>query len=155
MYKFEEFRKLVTDVTVEMGQVRKGLFNRRFVTACMMACAHESLGGKYRKQLGDGPARGVLQIEKSTHDDVWQHSDTIHRVATVLGIEQDWSRVENDDRYSIFIMRHKFAMDPSAIPVDLFGIAEYTNRVWNGGDAGKATPTKYIDDYFAWERDEL
>lgn len=152
-YKFDEFRSLVTNVVTEMGQVRKGMFNVNFVTACMMACAHESLGGKYRRQLGGGPARGVLQIEKATHDDVWEHSDTIHEVAKALGIEKDWSRVEYDDRYSIFIMRHKFAMDSKRIPCDLFGIADYTKRVWNGD--GKATPTKYIDDYCAWERGEL
>ena len=34
--------------------------------------AQESLGGTYIKQLGNGPAHGVYQMEEATYIDIWR-----------------------------------------------------------------------------------
>lgn len=152
--KYETFKSLVTDVLVEMGQVRKGMFNRNAVELICMICAHESLGGVLRVQMGGGPARGVLQIEESTHDSIWDNSDTIGQTSSALGITRDWSRVEDGDRYSIFLARHLIAMDPHPIPNDVLGMRAYAKRVWNT-KAGKATAARYVSDWIAWRAGEL
>ena len=36
----------------------------------LLTAASESFGGKYLKQLGDGPALGVFQMEPATHSDL-------------------------------------------------------------------------------------
>ena len=152
--KYEDFKRQVGEVLTEMAQVRKGMFSRKAVELICMICAHESLGGVVRVQMGGGPARGVLQFEKPTHDSVWDNSDTIKQTSRVLGIERDWSHVEDGDRYSIFVARHLIAMDPHPIPSDPVGMSQYAKRVWNT-DAGKATPEKYLRDWQAWRAGEL
>jgi hypothetical protein len=63
-----------------------------------MICAHESLGGKHRRQIGGGPALGIFQIETVTHNSVWDNSDTIRARAQRYGIKEDVSKLETDDR---------------------------------------------------------
>jgi hypothetical protein len=143
------FEQLVTDVLKKMDTVRPGFYKHEAVQLLCMICAHESKGCKFRRQLGGGPARGVLQIEKETHDSVWNNSDTIDQVAKALGITRDWDNVVDDDVYSIFVGRHLIAMDPHKIPVDTIGLGDYAKRVWNT-ELGKATGQKYIDDWSRW-----
>jgi len=152
--KYETFRKQVIDVLIEMGQVRKGMFKPEAVELICMICAHESLGGVLRVQMGGGPARGVLQIEPDTHDSIWDNSDTIAQTSSALGITRDWSHVEDGDRYSIFLARHLIAMDPHPIPDDVLGMGAYAKRVWNT-EAGKATAARYVSDWIAWQAGEL
>ena len=147
--KYEAFKQQVTDVLIEMGQVRKGMYNPNAVELICMICAHESLGGVLRVQMGGGPARGVLQIEEPTHDSIWDNSDTIAQTSKALSIKRDWSRVEDGDRYSVFMARHLIAMDPHSIPSDVLGLGAYAKRVWNTSE-GKATAARYISDWMAW-----
>ena len=146
---YHEFKSLVTSVLLDMDRVRKGLYSVEAVELICMICAHESSGGKYRQQLGGGPARGVLQFEERTYNDVWANSDTIHQVARELEMHQSFCQVEHDDVHSIFVARHKIAMDTHAIPKSTRGMAEYAKRVWNS-ELGKATPEKYLHDYELW-----
>lgn len=152
--KYKDFKRLVGDTLIEMGQVRKGMYSRQAVELICMICAHESLGGVVRVQMGGGPARGVLQIEQPTHDSVWDNSDTIAQTSRALGIKRDWSRVEDGDRYSIFIARHLIAMDPNPLPWHAWELAQYAKRVWNT-EEGKATPEKYYNDWCSWRNGEL
>ena len=152
--KYEDFKRQVSDVLTEMGQVRRGMFKPNAVELICMICAHESLGGVLRVQMGGGPARGVLQLEEPTHDSIWDNSDTIEETSRALGITRDWSKVEHGDRYSIFMARHLIAMDPHPIPDDVLGMGAYAKRVWNTSE-GKATSARYISDWMAWRAGEL
>jgi len=50
-----------------------GLHSKKAESMLVYIMASESLGGKYRRQKGGGPALSVYQIERATHDDIWKN----------------------------------------------------------------------------------
>lgn len=50
-----------------------GLHNESAVQLLVGTATQESGLGRYLGQLGNGPARGVFQIEPATHRDVWRN----------------------------------------------------------------------------------
>lgn len=144
-YTYDELKALVIAVTTEMDQVRPGMFHPNFTELCIMIAAHESLMGEHRVQIGGGPARGLLQIEELTYASVWQHSDTIAETAMRMGMQCDFSQIEQGDRHSIYICRHRIAMDSEPLPRNAFEMADYAKRIWNG--PGKATADDYYNAY--------
>ena len=141
-------KRIIETTLRRMNKVRKGMYKPEAVTLLCMIAAHESLAGKFRRQIGSGLALGLYQIEPETHDSIWDNSDTIHEVAAALGIERNAHRLEKDDFYSTFVARHYLAMDVNKLPKDIESMAEYCKSYWNR--TGKATPSKYMDDYLIW-----
>ncbi len=141
--KYSEFLHKCTEYLLEFG-----MHSDNAVELLAMICAHESLGGKYRHQVGGGPALGIYQMEPATHDSIWDNSDTIHGRALNLGIKRDVSKLEFDDRYSTFVARCYLAMDKNPLPKTPEAMAEYCKSYWNR--TGKATPDKYLKDLKAW-----
>jgi len=140
--KYTEFKHLCTEALLDWG-----LHSDHCVELLAMIAAHESLGGKYRKQIG-GPALGLFQIEPVTHNSVWDNSDSIRARAKRYGIEEDVSKLESDDRYSIWVARHYLAQDQNPLPKTPEAMAAYCRSYWNR--TGKATPEKYLNDWQAW-----
>jgi len=140
--KYTDFKHFCTEALLDWG-----LHSDHCVELLAMICAHESLGGKHRKQIG-GPALGLFQIEPVTHNSVWDNSDSIRARAKRYGITEDVSKLESDDRYSIWVARHYLAQDPSPLPKTPEAMAEYCKSYWNR--TGKATPEKYLNDWQAW-----
>ncbi len=141
--KYTEFKHLCTEALLDWG-----LHSDHCVELLAMIAAHESLGGKYRRQVGGGPALGLYQMEPTTHDSIWDHSDTIHGKALKLGIKRDLSKLEFDDRYATFVARAYLAMDKNPLPKTPEAMAAYCKHYWNR--TGKATPEKYLNDWQAW-----
>ena len=114
-----------------------------------MIAAHESGRGNYWAQKG-GEALGLTQIEKATHECVWEESDWIDSLVP-YGLVRDFSRLEWDVVYSVVISRLWLAMDLEALPVkeEVYEMGKYAKRVWNS-ELGKASVDKYVDDYLAW-----
>lgn len=144
--KYREFLHQATEWLLAWG-----LHSDAAANLLAMICAHESLGGKFRRQIGGGPARSIYQIEKIAHDDVWDRSRSMHRNAARVGIKRDWSQIE-DDKYATFVARHIIMLDPKPIPTKPEEMARWCKERWNKG--GKATPEKYLNDYMRW-KDEL
>lgn len=140
--KYTEFKHLCTEALLDWG-----LHSDACVELLAMICAHESLGGKHRKQIG-GPALGLFQIEPVTHNSVWNHSDSIRARAKRYSITEDVSKLESDDRYSIWVARHYLAMDKNPLPKTPEAMAAYCKSYWNR--TGKAAPEKYLNDWQAW-----
>lgn len=145
---YQKFKADVTEWLLEWG-----MHSDHCVELLAMLCAHESLGGKHRRQIGGGPALGLLQIEPLTHDSVWDNSDTIHKRAAKHGIKRDLSQLEHNDKYSVFVARHYLAMDKNPLPQNPQAMAEYCKSYWNR--TGKATADKYLSDWKAWKVDAL
>lgn len=141
------YQKFKADVTEWLKEW--DMYSESAVELLAMICAHESLGGKHRRQIGGGPALGVFQIEPLTHDSVWDNSDTIHKRAAKYGIKRDLSQLEHNDKYSVFVARHYLAMDRNPLPKNPQAMAEYCKSYWNR--TGKATAEKYLADYKAWK----
>lgn len=128
-----------------------GLYSPEAVELLAMICAHESSGGKYRRQIGGGPALGIFQMEPVTHNSIWDNSDTIHARAERFGIKRNLSQLEVDDRYAVFVARHYLAMDKNPLPKTPEEMAKYCKSYWNR--TGKATPEKYLADYNRWRNE--
>lgn len=127
-----------------------------------MLVAHESLGGKHRRQLirkggklvPEGKARGLWGMEPLTHDSTWDNSDTIAARAKKYGIVRSSpDRMIDDDAYALWMCRHYIAMDSAPLPKTPQAMAEYAKRYWNAG--GEATPEEYLRDWELWKNDKL
>jgi hypothetical protein len=146
--KYTEFKSLCAEALLDWG-----LHSDHCVELLAMICAHESLGGKHRRQIGGGPALGIFQIEPVTHNSVWDNSDTIRARAARFGIKEDVANLEYSDRYSIWVARHYVLMDKNPLPKTPEAMADYCKSYWNR--TGKATPEKYLNDYRAWQDGRL
>lgn len=130
-------------------------FSDEAVMAAQMVIAHESMCGECIAQTR-GPALGIIQMEPTTHDDVWKHGDSIKKNARTLKITGFFSkahppaeRLIYDLRYNIFMLRQKLFMAPGALPGNAKDMSVYLKKHWNGD--GKATPKKYYDDFMGWK----
>lgn len=130
-----------------------GLYKPHVVECLAMIVAHESLGGKYRKQIGGGPARGIFQMEFITHNSVWDTQDTINKRAKQFGIKRNKDLMETSDEYALFVARHYLLQDPNPIPTDPKAMSVYCKTYWNRG--GKATPEEYYRDWELWKSGKL
>lgn len=126
------------------------LFSEPCLDLLTMICAHESHGGRYLRQVGGGPARGYFQIERTTHDSVWENNDKIKQRAKAFGIKEDFDLLETDLRYNVFVARHYLSMDTKPLPKGFIDMALYAKSYWNRG--GKATAEEYMRDMIWWER---
>lgn len=145
---YEQFRASCTEWLLDFG-----MHSDDAVELLAMLCAHESSGGKHRRQIGGGPAIGIFQIEPVTHNSIWDNSDTIRSRAKRLGIKEDVSKLEGDDKYSVFVARHYLAMDRNPLPKSYEAMSKYCKSYWNR--TGKATPEKYLADYMTWKDGRL
>lgn len=143
MTSYSEFKKVVTATLKEMDR-----FKPECVELLCMIAAHESMLGKYRKQI-KGPALSLFQIEPRTHDSIWDNCDSIGKLADKLGIERDLQSLADDDRYAVFMARCYLLMDTNPLPKTVCEMGEYAKRYWNS-DGGKASPEAYINAYIKW-----
>lgn len=127
------------------------------VLAVQMIIAHESLRGKYLKQV-KGPALGPINMEPPTYYSTWRFGDSIRANAEKLGIISANMGVDNiphpsrliyDLRFNVFMARQKLFMAPGALPSDPMKMAHYLKLNWNGD--GKATAQEYYDDFMLWK----
>lgn len=122
------------------------------VQVILMIMAHESMRGKYRRQLkADRPALGLTQIERPTFDSVVKYGDRFATYCRRAGYDPDavlFEQLEADDRLCIVVTRVRLAMDIAPLPSSPVEQAEFCKRFWNG--PGKATASKYLEDWEKW-----
>ena len=121
----------------------------------LMIIAHESGGGKFRRQVGAAkPALGLGQMEEPTFNSVMKYSARINGYLTKMGYNPDnvkFSDLENDDTLAIIFIRARLAMDTDPLPTSPKDKADFCKRFWNAG--GKASSEKYLDDWERWKDD--
>ena len=126
-----------------------------------MIAAHESHLGKYRRQVGGGPARGIYQIELPTHYDLFDNylayrADALGVFRELFGRDYDpETLLEHNDEYATVVARFLLWRKPEALPAAQWGdsrtryleaLAQYAKTHWNT-EGGAATPAKYLNDY--------
>jgi len=119
-------------------------------TACK-----ESECGRWLKQLNNGPALGIYQMEPATHDDLWKNFSWVRKneekLFEFVGHGSRWPEakdmVGNLD-YATAMCRVHYLRMPEPIPVGLRKQAEYWKKFYNTPlGAGK------VDEYIqSWER---
>ena len=107
----------------------------------------------WRRQLGNGPARGLFQMEMATHDDIWKNylnyraglAAKVKALKSAAAAVAE-SEVENNDLYAAAMARVLYKRAPAALPAagDLEAMATYWKQYYNT-PLGKGTVGKYIE----------
>jgi len=114
--------------------------------------AQESAYGKYRKQLGDGPALGICQMEPATFTDIVKnylkyHSDISDKIKSICDVtELNPNDLYLNDRLSICMCRVHYLRVAEKMPATIEGYAAYWKRYYNTVK-GKGTETEFIRNY--------
>lgn len=98
-----------------------------------------------------GPACGLYQMERATHDDIWKNyinhrpqlRAKVDRFATLL---PKWEQMAGNLYYATAMARVFYLRFPAAIPTTLDGQAEYWKKYWNT-HLGKGTAAQYRLNY--------
>ncbi len=128
--------KQLTDLIIRPTLQRLGLWSDAAEELVLGTAIQES-SLQYLQQLGGGPALGLWQMERATHDDIWQNF--LH-FRTKLGLnvlgpysKPDPTRLVWDLAYACALCRIHYLRSPSALPVagDTNGQAVYWKQFYN------------------------
>lgn len=123
----------------------------------LATAAHESGGFRFidQKTNGqdvDGPAYGLFQMERATHDDIWNsflafRAELAARVQrfSIHGIETV-KQMQGNAYYATVMARLLYYRAKPPLPAadDIDGLAAYYKR-WYNSPAGKATEEQFKD----------
>ena len=152
-----QLEELVVKPTIQ--EIPKG-YSDEALLAMMMIIAHESLRGKYLKQVG-GPALSIYQMEPATYHSIWKFGDSIWDNALKLGFittldfnpcNKTYPKPERmiyDLRFATFMARQRLFMKPKKIPKGMGAISRYLKENWNSS-LGAADDLSYMKDYKIW-----
>ena len=113
----------------------------------------ESLNFRYRRQMGNGPARGYFQMEPATHNDIWDNflkykKDLAQKVATFLSSPDadKLHELEHNDKYAAAMARVHYMRNPYALPEagNVEEQANYWKKHYNT-ILGKGKPEEFVD----------
>ena len=129
------------------------LYSPEAVELLTGTCAQESAMGKYRKQLGNGPALGIFQMEPFTYHDCYKNflqykPQLLAKILAVSGLEEYPNSAElvNNDVFAACMARVRYLRAPGAIPKTLEEQAAYWKKNYNT-PKGKGTVEEYIKNY--------
>jgi len=107
-------------------------------------CAIESAFGRYRRQLGHGPALGIYQMEPSTFR--WLRTKYGRRYPQIS--EYSFADQQTDDHQATVMARLRYLEVPEQLPPadDLHAQADYWKRHYNTF-LGAGTVEKYLKAY--------
>lgn len=145
----EQFKNLIENVLNKIALCSPSAVNMLLGTA-----AQESQFGTYLRQLDNGPALGVFQMEPDTEKDIWDNylnyrpmdRLSIFNIASIT--EPDPFSLESNLAYQIAMARiHYYRVDePLPEADDLPGLARYYKLYYNT-PKGKATEEEFIRNY--------
>lgn len=140
-------RTLVEDTLKRMGK-----YSPDAVNLILGTIAQESAYGKYRQQLGSGPALGICQIEPATFKDCIDNylnfrphlKELILHVCDIPDLKSNYLYL--NDRLSICMARVKYMRNDEPIPVTIEGYAAYWKKYYNTL-LGKGKEIEFIRNY--------
>lgn len=132
------------------------LYSPEAVELLMLTAAQESHCGRYLTQVGDGPARGIFQMEPRTHQDLYENflrfkPELVRRITWVCP-DLDESNLDLNLRgnliYQIVVSRLQYYRFSEPIPTgnDIEALARYYKLYWNT-KLGKATVEEALANY--------
>jgi len=122
-------------------------------------CAQESQMGTYLRQI-EGPAKGIVQMEPATHNDIWVNylkyrpdlGDLILKTCYIPlvpeGVIPDSNLLIYNLKYAICMARIKYCRCKEALPKydDTYGQAAYWKNNYNSA-SGKGDTAAYVNNY--------
>jgi len=149
MLHIQQFRtRVVRPVLQAIGAYSPAAENLVLGTALQESNLH------YLVQLGDGPARGLYQMEPATHDDIWRNylayrEEMRERVLSFLvgGRDRAEQLVWNLG-YATAMCRVHYMRVPAPLPdaADIRGLAVYWKQHYNT-PLGKGTPEEFAEKF--------
>ena len=136
------------DLVIRPTLQRLGLWSDA-VEELVLGTAIQESGLQYLQQLGNGPARGLWQMERPTHDDIW--TNFLHG-RTKLGLnilgpytKPDHARLAWDLAYACAMCRVHYLRCPQALPLagDIEAQAAYWKHAYNT-PLGAGMATQYV-----------
>ncbi|RLC84723.1 MAG: hypothetical protein DRI37_08760 [Chloroflexi bacterium] len=107
-----------------------------------MTMGIESQFGKYKKQVGGGPAEGIFQIEPSTRKDLLRYAQQRQPK-----IYRHLQSLPSGDEKDAVLARTKYWMSPNPIPEDDAGKAQYWKKNFQAGGTRGATAEQALARY--------
>jgi len=147
-----QFERLIINVIDRINMSSNTAVNLLLGTA-----AQESNFGTYLRQLGDGPARGVFQMEPDTEMDIWKNylsyrPGLIKTIQTVVGVSNSTMtsilHLEGNLIYQIIMARLHYRRVKEPLPDvnDIKGLANYWKKYYNTA-LGKGTVEEFVKNY--------
>lgn len=140
-------RELVEDVLNCIG-----CYSPDAVNLVLGTIAQESHYGKYRRQIGGGPALGIAQMETATFNDIVNnflayHKDLRERILKCANVDRfDANDLVNNDRLAIAMCRMSYWRRPNRIPTRIEDLAAFWKRFYNT-EGGAGTVNEFANNY--------
>ena len=121
--------------------------------------AQESAYGNYRRQIGGGPALGIVQMEPNTFCDIIDNyldyrPHIWNRIAQISGVlSPNPNDLVNNDKLAICMCRIQYYRQKEAIPKDLVGWARFWKKHYNT-HLGKGTEAEFIKNYDRYVKED-
>lgn len=127
------------------------LYSDRALVLLLGTCAIESAFGRYRRQLGHGPALGIYQMEPSTFR--WLRTKYGKRYPAIS--EYSFADQQSEDDQATVMARLRYLSIPDPLPAsdDLEGQATYWRKWYNGNSPRGRTARDYIEAYHLYVGD--
>ena len=144
-------KKQLRDLVIRVLQDIE-LYSDDAVELILGTIAQESKGGEYIKQLGNGPALGICQMESATFKDIIDNflqykQDLARKIKYVSGVDGFKAKyLEYNLAFSIAMCRVHYLRVNESLPSSLDGWAKYWKQYYNTY-LGKGTEEEYINNY--------
>lgn len=145
--KKNELQNLITETLLGIN-----LYSDNALNLLLGTCAQESAFGKYRKQLGGGPALGIFQMEPATFRDICDNflrykPELISKIQKISQVDSfEPNDLVNNDKLAICFARIHYLRVKSSIPSDISGWAKYWKQHYNTR-LGKGTEDEFIQNF--------
>jgi len=140
-YDKHQFRSLISRL------LPPTLHSENAIELLLATAAQESAFGTYLRQFGNGPARGVYQMEGATFGDL------INRFSNKFPIIKDWKfeELEWDLQKATIMSRIKYYSCPGALPSseDIMAMARYWKQ-WYNTPRGAGTVDEFVENYMRY-----
>ena len=132
---------------------RLGLWSPAAEQLVLATAIHESFA-QYLRQLGGGPAIGFWQMEKDTHDDIWDNyleyrPDMRFKLSNLRASwPRDAEQMATNIAYGCAMCRIHYFRRPEPLPSE--GDAEEMSnywKIWYNTPAGKGTVETFINTF--------
>ena len=153
MFDIHQFRDLVIEPALDILDL-----NSQAAVELLLGTALIESGLKYLKQLGNGPAVGVYQMEPRTHSDIWTNylhykPDLVKKVRKLAHRNSEFGPAQQmvgNLWYATAMARIHYYRVRAPLPAagDIEAQASYWKRHYNT-HLGKGTTDKYIT---TWNR---
>lgn len=132
-----------------------GLYSQAAMVLLLGTAAQESRLGTYIKQVGNGPALGIFQMEPATEQDIWRnyldyHPELAEKIKAVTGVRGPGGQLYFNLAYQVAMARVHYLRVSAPLPPadDLPALARYWKKYYNTA-LGAGTVEEFKRNYLA------